>query len=146
MAGRFRTGRCQANTMDDHQHIFTRSEANELLPRIRPLLEDLRREWVRIKEFSPEIKKLREKAMFDAGHPRGVEYVESVSQLTSLISEVRGLGVVVKDLEKGLCDFPYMRQDRVVYLCWHLGEESIEYWHDVEAGFAGREPLGEDDA
>jgi hypothetical protein len=131
--------------MDDHERIFTRHEANDMLPRIRPLLEDLRGAWSRIKELNPEIKKIREKAMFDAWHPDGVEYVEAVSRLTSLIGEIRGLGVLVKDLDKGLCDFPYKKRDRVVYLCWHLGEDSIGFWHEIEAGFAGREPLGEDD-
>jgi hypothetical protein len=56
------------------------------------------------------------------------------------------MGVLVKDLDKGLCDFPCLRQDRVVYLCWHLGEDSIQYWHEIEAGFAGREPLDAHDA
>jgi hypothetical protein len=131
--------------MEDHTRIFTRSEANGMLPRLRPLLGELQEEWGRIKEMNPEISKLRERAMFDAFHPRGVEYVESVSHLTGLISEIRDMGVLVKDLDKGLCDFPYMKADRVVYLCWHLGEDSVGFWHDVEAGFAGREPLGEDD-
>jgi hypothetical protein len=116
-----------------------------MLPRLRPLLEDLHEEWARIREMNPEIRKIRDRAMFDAYHPRGVEYVRSVSHLTGLISEIRGMGVLVKDLEKGLCDFPYMKSDRVVYLCWHMGEDSIEFWHDAESGFAGREPLADDD-
>lgn len=131
--------------MDDYEHIFTRTEANEMLPRIRPLLEDLRADWVRIKALNKGIRKIREKAIFDAWHPRGVEYVESVSRLTNLIGEIRGMGVLIKDLDKGLCDFPYMKRDRVVYLCWQLGEDSVDYWHDIEAGFAGRERLTEDD-
>ena len=131
--------------MDDHQRIFTRIEANEMLPRIRPLLEELQHEWARIKELNPEIKKIREKAMFDAWHPRGAEYVESVSRLTSVMGEIRAMGVIVTDLDKGLCDFPYRKHDRVVYLCWHLGEDSVEFWHDIEAGFSGRKPLGEAD-
>lgn len=131
--------------MEEHERIFTRSEANGMLPRLRPILGELREEWGRIKALNPEIRSVRERAMFDAYHPRGVEYVEAVSHLTTLISEVRGMGVLVKDLDRGLCDFPYIKADRVVYLCWHLGEESIGYWHDAEAGFAGREPLGDDD-
>ena len=131
--------------MDDHRHIFTRSEANEMLPRVRQLVQDLQHDWGVIKELNPEIRKIREKAIYDAWHPRGVEYVESVSGLTRLMGELRGMGVLVKDLDKGLCDFPYMKRDRVVYLCWHLGEDSIEFWHDIETGFSSREPLGDDD-
>ena len=62
-----------------------------------------------------------------------------------LIQQIKEMGVLLKDVDKGLCDFPYMRQGRVVYLCWQLGEEAIEYWHDIETGFAGREPLDETD-
>jgi len=74
-----------------------------------------------------------------------VAYVHAVSHLMFLINQIREIGVHLKDVDKGLCDFPYMRQGRVVYLCWQLGEESIGYWHDIEAGFASREPLDETD-
>ena len=127
------------------EHIFTRTEASRVLPRLRPMLEDLREEWRRIKKLNPEIQKTREKAMLDGYSPYGVEYVESVSHLMLVMSQIREMGVLVKDLEKGLVDFPYLKDDRVVYLCWHLGEESIDYWHETEAGFAGREPLNEND-
>jgi len=62
-----------------------------------------------------------------------------------LLQRVRELGVILKDVDRGLCDFPYMKDGRVVYLCWQLGEETIGYWHDIESGFAGREPLDEKD-
>ncbi len=131
--------------MEESEHIFTRTEANEIVTRLRPLMEELREAWDRIKKLNPEIQKIRGKAMQDAYSPRGVEYVESVSHLTLLMGQVRDMGVIVKDLDKGLCDFPYLKEDRVVYLCWHLGEDSIEYWHDIEGGFAGRELLDEQD-
>ena len=131
--------------MEQEERIFTRDEANGLLGRLRPLVLDLQEEWERIKALNPEIQKTREKALMDAFSPHGVEYVESVSHLMLVMRQVREMGVPVKDLDKGLCDFPYLKQDRVVYLCWQLGEDSIEYWHDVESGFSGREPLGEQD-
>ena len=131
--------------MEEPEHIFTRSEANGMLAELRPLMEDLRGEWDSIKSLNPEIQKIRDKAIFDAYSPHGVEYVESISHLMLVMGQVRDMGVIVKDLDTGLCDFPYLREDRVVYLCWRLGEDGIEYWHDREAGFAGREPLGEGD-
>ena len=131
--------------MEDTEHIFTRSEASSVLPRLKPLLQEIRGEWLRIKELNPEIQKTREKAMLDGYSPYGVEYVESVSQLMHVMSQVREMGVLIKDLDKGLVDFPYLKHERVVYLCWHLGEESIEYWHETESGFSSREPLDEDD-
>ena len=131
--------------MEGTEHIFTRGEANTALTQLRPLMEDLRDEWSRLKLLNPEIQKIREKASLDAYSPYGVEYVESASHLMHLMGQVRAMGVLVKDLDKGLCDFPYLREDRVVYLCWHLGEDSIEYWHDRETGFASREKLEERD-
>ena len=131
--------------MAQKERIFTRDEANGLLKSLRPLVRDLQEEWGRIKFLNPKIQKAREKALMDAFSPHGVEYVESVSHLMLVMREVREMGVVVKDLDKGLCDFPYLKRDRVVYLCWQLGEDSIEYWHDMESGFSGRERLGEHD-
>jgi hypothetical protein len=55
--------------------------------------------------------------------------------------DINELGVEIKDLERGLCDFPSLRDGRVVYLCWLLGEDSIEWWHDTDTGFSGRQPL-----
>jgi hypothetical protein len=131
--------------MEETEHIFTRGEADTALTQLRPLMEDLRDEWGRLKLLNPEIQKIREKASLDAYSPYGVEYVESASHLMLLMGQVRDMGVIVKDLDKGLCDFPCLREDRVVYLCWHLGEDSIGYWHDRETGFASREQLEERD-
>ena len=127
------------------EKIFTLAEAQHLVPQLRPLLEEVSQEWSRIRELDPEIQKARERAPFDGFSKFGVRYVESVSHLMFLINQIKEMGVVLKDVDKGLCDFPYMRQGRVVYLCWQLGEASIGYWHDIETGFAGREPLDETD-
>ena len=72
----------------------------------------------------------------------GARYVASLTVLAESVGQLEALGVQIKDYERGLVDFPSMRDGRVVLLCWQLGEgESIEWWHDVEAGFAGRQPL-----
>ncbi len=125
--------------------IFTLAEAQALIPRVRSLLEEISESWNHIRELNPDIQKARDASAFDGFSKSGVEYVESVSHLTLLIHQVKEMGVILKDADKGLCDFPYMRQGRMVYLCWQLGEERIEFWHDIESGFAGREPLDETD-
>jgi hypothetical protein len=127
------------------ERLFTLNEASQLLPQLRTLLSDAGVEWRRMRELNPEIQKVRDKAPLDGFTPHGVEYIESVMQLMLLLHEVKDLGVEVKDIDKGLCDFPYVRNGRKVYLCWHKGEDSIAYWHDLETGFAGREPLDETD-
>src|SRR6516225_2080973 len=123
------------------ERIFTLAEARNLLPTLRTLLEEVNKEWKRMRELNPEIQKARDNAQLNGFTKAGVEYVESVSHLTSLIHQIQEMGVLIKDVDKGLCDFPYMKDGRMVYLCWQMGEDSIQYWHDVETGFAGREPL-----
>jgi hypothetical protein len=123
------------------ERLFTVAEANGLIPRLRTILREVGEEWARIGALQPEVQKAREKASFDGHSPFGVEYINAVSHLTYLVRQIRDLGVLLKDIDQGLCDFPYLRQGRVVYLCWRLGEDSIEYWHDTESGFSGRERL-----
>ena len=127
------------------ERIFTLAEAQNLIPSLRSLLQEISESWNHIRVLNPEIQKARKTAQFDKHSKFSVEYVEGVSHLMFLIHQVKDMGVLLKDADKGLCDFPYMRQGRVVYLCWQLGEERIAYWHDIETGFAGREPLDESD-
>ena len=127
------------------ERLFTLAEAQGLIKQLKSLIEEICESWNRIRELNPDIQKARDAAAFDGFSKSGVEYVEAVSHLMLLIHQVKDMGVILKDAEKGLCDFPYMRQGKVVYLCWQLGEERIEYWHDIETGFTGREPLDETD-
>ena len=127
------------------ERIFTLAEAESLLPELRSLLREISDSWNHIRDLNPDIQKARDAAPFDGFSKSGVDYVESVSHLMVLIHQVKDMGVLLKDADKGLCDFPYMRQGRVVYLCWQLGEERIEYWHEIETGFSSREPLDETD-
>jgi hypothetical protein len=57
------------------------------------------------------------------------------------MAQLQALGVVVKDLDRGLIDFPHRREGREVYLCWEYGEERIDYWHETDSGYSGRQPL-----
>ena len=69
---------------------------------------------------------------------------EALRTLRDVIGQIEASGCVVKDLDIGLVDFPALLGDEEVYLCWKLGEDSIDYWHRVEEGFAGRKPVGDD--
>lgn len=66
---------------------------------------------------------------------------EGFLELREALAALQGAGVVLRDLERGLVDFPALRDGREVYLCWVEGEEQIAFWHDLDAGYAGREPL-----
>ncbi len=72
----------------------------------------------------------------------GAEYVSLLVKFSSQMNELDALGVQIKDYSRGLIDFPSLRDGRVVLLCWQLGEgDHLEWWHDVDTGFAGRQPL-----
>src|SRR5688572_10267676 len=113
------------------ERVFTLAEAQGLVPQLRTILQDTSEEWGRIRELHPEIQKARDRVPYDGYSKFGVPYVHAVSHLMHLINQIREMGVHLKDVDKGLCDFPYMRHGRIVYLCWQLGEESIQYWHDI---------------
>ena len=70
--------------------------------------------------------------------PRYIHALEGISQGLQTIHE---FGVLVKDVDMGLCDFPYVLNGRMVYLCWKSGEETIQWWHEMNGGYTGRQAL-----
>jgi hypothetical protein len=123
--------------------LFTIEEANALLPTVRKVLVKIQRAHKRITAFREDATKASENADSGGGGlVDGPLYAQLLIKLTSLMSNVESLGVQLKDLERGLVDFPSLREGRVVLLCWQVGEgDELEWWHDVDAGFAGRTPL-----
>lgn len=123
--------------------LFTIEEANALLPTVRGLLLKIQRTNRKLAHYSESAKKAAEGAESGGGGIiEGTRYAELLIQLAGLMGDIETLGVQLKDLERGLVDFPYLRDGRVVLLCWQVGEgDQLEWWHDVDAGFAGRTPL-----
>ncbi|HET8781713.1 MAG TPA: DUF2203 domain-containing protein [Pyrinomonadaceae bacterium] len=123
--------------------LFTIQEANALLPSVRTILAKIQRAHRRLSQYRDEARKAAEAAeQGGGGIEQGVAYAAILTELTSEMSELDTLGVQLKDFERGLIDFPSLRDGRVVLLCWQLGEgDELEWWHDVDAGFAGRTPL-----
>jgi hypothetical protein len=123
--------------------LFTVEEANAMLPAVREVLSKIQRGFESVVDSHEAARQAAEGAKLGGGGMEGgSRYVEMLTQLSEWVSGLEQLGVQIKDYERGLVDFPSMRDGRVVLLCWQLGEgESIEWWHDVEAGFAGRQPL-----
>lgn len=123
--------------------IFTIEEANALLPSVRELLQKIQQSRRRLGAFRSQAKLAAEGAdEGGGGMPGGGRYARELSKFSNELSELEGLGVQIKDFERGLVDFPSLREGRVVLLCWQLGEgDELEFWHDVDSGFAGRTPL-----
>ena len=123
--------------------IFTVQEANALLPNVKVIAEKIQRVHRHLSTYRDEAKKAAEAAEHGGGGlTDGVAYARILTELTMQLAELEALGVQLKDFERGLVDFPSFRDGRVVLLCWQLGEgDELEWWHDVDAGFAGRTPL-----
>lgn len=126
------------------KRIFTLSEAMSMLPKLEESFEKIRKEQAVIAKGRDEIEKASSKADVGGGSTYGPLYIRALERISYHIEQIHDGGVVVKDLESGLCDFPYMMDGRLVYLCWKLGEPDIRWWHETDAGFAGRQPLNID--
>jgi hypothetical protein len=120
--------------------LFTLAEALALLPEIKNLFDRIDRARRTMNRLAPEAK-LASESTGGGGSPYGAVYARALTQLMIGVQEILNHGVEIKDFDKGLCDFPHERDGRIVYLCWQRDEETIEWWHDTDAGFAGRRPL-----
>lgn len=126
----------------DDTRVFTLSEARGLMPRLRKLLNRVLKEREALLDMRVEIDLAREKAEAGGGgSPMGPAYLAHLIAFSEAIQEIEYMGVHVKDLRTGLVDFPYDRDGRIVYLCWRPDEDEISWWHEMDAGFAGRQPL-----
>lgn len=121
--------------------LFTVEEANALLPRLQELLEDMAVHRAATREKAPHLEPILKSSATNGGGKAGSEYGVEAYKLHLAIERIRELGVILKDFDIGLLDFPHEREGRVVFLCWHPPEERIGYWHEIQAGYQGRKPL-----
>ncbi len=128
------------------KQFFSVREARRLLPRVKPWAARMVRLAGGLEQFREEVKRFSEKGSANAGGPAGTAYVENLVALQACVRELQQLGCLVKGVQEGLVDFPHWMEGREVYLCWKHGEDDIRYWHEVDAGFAGRTPIAEEDS
>lgn len=121
--------------------FFTVEEANALLPRLRALVEAILQARQRILDAQPQLWPVLEKAAGNGGSPLAAAVLTEFEQVQESLKAIEAEGVHVKDVNTGLVDFLSRREGRVVYLCWRYDEPEVGHWHDLEAGFAGRQPL-----
>lgn len=125
--------------------LFTVDHANRTLPLVRRIVEDIVREHRRWQEKIVELDLLVSGARADMPDPRAVALERDVQTIARDIDQFQGeleaLGIQLKDRRIGLIDFPSEMDGRRVLLCWRLGEPSVQYWHDEQSGYAGRQPL-----
>jgi hypothetical protein len=128
---------------------FTLSEAQTLLPVLEALLRKAQAAGIRAGELESEMQQLTQRIFLSGGMHvnvvqaarRRAEREKTLQEARDTLLEIDEIGVQVKDLEKGLLDFPCVVDGQTVLLCWKLGEKEIGFWHTTEDGFAGRKPL-----
>ncbi len=124
------------------KRFFTVEQARQLLPRVQELVEAAMALSRALEQNREEVQGLADRSGFNAGSATGTDHVHSLLLLKQCVQHLEDMGCIVKSLQDGLVDFPHLREGREVYLCWKYGESDIMYWHEVDAGFAGRTPLG----
>jgi hypothetical protein len=122
-------------------HYFSLEEANAALDTIRPIMEEIQSLRSKIIARQPEIWPAIERSAGNGGNPTLSKLVKDFERLDDLLHRILATGAQVKDINTGLLDFPAWRNDHEVYLCWKFGEGRIEFWHEIDAGFAGRQPI-----
>ncbi len=124
---------------------FTVEDANRTLPLVRRIVGDLVRDYWRWQEKIREFEDVAANRMLGEPNEEADRLETEAQQLArdidGYVAEIREIGVQMKGFGTGLVDFPGEIEGRPVLLCWQLGEESVQYWHEGDAGFAGRRPL-----
>jgi hypothetical protein len=129
--------------------IFTLSEAQTVLPVVEALLLKAQAASKRVAELDQEMQELSQRIFLQGGMHVDIvaaarqraERDKTAQEVQEILAEIDAIGVQLKDLDKGLLDFPSVLDGRSVLLCWKIGEKEIGYWHTPEDGFAGRQPL-----
>ena len=123
------------------RRYFTLHEANAALEIIRPLVEEVQEIRKAVLARSPELWPALERSAGNGGSRTLSQLAQEFARLDQCVHASLDAGAEIKDLNSGLLDFPAWRADHVVYLCWKHGEQEIGHWHEIDDGFAGRQPI-----
>ena len=123
-----------------HQRHFSAEEANALLPRLKPLLLQLREAKDQLTDAEAH-ELLSESAPGNGGGEAGTQVGVAFLEVRRMLETLEEAGIVIRDIDRGLIDFPALMDGREVYLCWELGEDDVSHWHEIADGYGGRQPL-----
>ena len=118
---------------------FTLQKANETLVAIRPLMDEIQAIRQKVLAHRPEVWPVIERAAGNGGSQAASKLMNDFERLDTLVRQIQATGALFKDINLGLLDFPALKDGREVYLCWKFGEGDIAFWHEIEAGYAGRQ-------
>lgn len=120
---------------------FTVEEARALLPELRRIFKDAHRRRDTVQKTDAELGQELKQSGTDVGGEKVSGLLMDMLQLNAQLRRVQEMGIQIKDFDRGLIDFPHLRDGREVFLCWELEEDDIEFWHDIDMGYGGRERL-----
>ena len=126
-----------ANQPKPGKKYFSLSEANRALVYVQPITEQMCASYGQVMA----VRRHLEQCAVHEKEAMEVDLERIMDQLTELVDELNYVGVEIKDFEKGLIDFPAVHEGREIYLCWHLGESAVETWHEIDAGYTGRQDV-----
>jgi hypothetical protein len=118
---------------------YSLKEANETLSIVRPMLKEMMDIGEKIRARQPDLWAMVQKSAGNGGNPELSKLLVEFDHLDALLHQIQDMGIEVKDLTIGLIDFVGLKDGREIYLCWKYGEGDIQFWHEIEAGFAGRQ-------
>jgi hypothetical protein len=120
---------------------FTLQEARQTLEVIRPLMDEVQAIRREILARRPEVWPAVERSAGNGGNLALSKLALDFERLDELVHHIQDSGAQIKDLNLGLLDFPMLKDGKEIYLCWKYGETELAFWHEIEAGFAGRQPI-----
>ena len=123
------------------QKHYTREEAQSLVPQLRAWLADLNRLRGEVERYDQRLSGLNTEGQ-DTGGDTVNHWIRALAGMQEVLAEFQRREIFLKDLARGLVDFPALIGGREVFLCWEADEDQIEFWHDLETGYGGREKLG----
>ena len=123
------------------KRYFTLEEANECIPELMDEISLLRAIRAQLAGLHAMITPLLEVVSSNGGSRHTPELLKATARFQGVLDRIAARGCHLKGLDPGLVDFPHLRQGREVYLCWQMGEKDIRYWHEIDDGFDGRQPL-----
>ena len=120
------------------ERFFTIDEANALLPDLRDRLQRIKAARQTVLDHATPV---RDRAEMNGGGKQGAELFDAMRTLRDEVQRLSEEGIVLRDADSGLIDFPSQKEGRLIYLCWTPDEDRIGFWHEVDTGFGGRKPL-----
>jgi len=123
------------------QKHYTRDEAEALLPQLRAWLAELNRLRMEVERYDKRLGGLNTEGQ-DTGGETVNNWIRALAGMQKVLAEFQRREIFIKDLSRGLVDFPALIGGKEVFLCWESDEDKVEFWHDLETGYGGRERLG----